>query len=229
MLLAAFAALAWAGVPEDLLTASNKDLPTNLRREAMDRLEQSGVYDEVVSAARNSELPADRRWVAVRSLGKNPHDGAREVLLELLGSPDAPVRMAACASLAEREDVTVTGRVAARLTDPALLVRVAAADALAKMKQPSAIPDLGRALADPTNYAHSTSLWVRRHFVDAIVAIGTDEAVPALARVLDDADPNVSTAALRGLETVTGVSFAAGRTPPEEVAAWQRWAAARTR
>lgn len=121
------------------------------------------------------------------------------------------------------------GRVAARLEDPALLVRWAAADALGSMKQAAALPDLGRALADGSNNRHGDSLFIRRHFVEAIVDIGTDEAVPHLAKVLEDRDPEVATAALAGLEKVIGVSFKAGRTPAEEKEAWRRWASARTK
>ena len=45
--------LAHAGVLEDLGTAANKDLPNELRRAAMDRLETSASYDDVVTAAKN--------------------------------------------------------------------------------------------------------------------------------------------------------------------------------
>mgnify|MGYP003348183229 CR=1 FL=1 len=62
----------------------------------------------------------------------------------------------------------------------------------------------------------------------ATTVVTTPDDVASLAKVLDDADPNVARAALAGLETVTGMSFAAGRTPPEEIAAWRRWATART-
>lgn len=221
--------LAFAGVPEDLITAADDDLPTTMRREAMNRLELEGSFTEVVRAAKSAETPARRRWVAVRSLGKNPAAGTREVLLELLAAPEAPVRMAACASLAERADPTVNGRIAARLTDPALLVRASAADALAQVKDPSTLGDLGRALKDPTNYNQGTSLWVRRHFVEAMVAIGTEDALPLLADALDDADAQVATAALTGLRKIGGVDFSQGRTPEEEKTAWKRWAGAKTR
>jgi HEAT repeat protein len=220
--------LAFAGVPEDLITAADDDLPTAIRREAMNRLQLPSSFADVVRAAKSSETPPARRWVAVRSLGKNPAEGTREALLELLASTDAPVRMAACASLAERKDGTVTGRVAARLTDPALLFRVAAADALAQIRDPSTLADLGRALDDPTNFHQGTSLWVRRHFVDAMTAIGTDEALPYLADALDDEDTVVSEAALAGLRRIGGVDFSQGRTPDEERTAWKRWAKARS-
>lgn len=223
------AGLALAGVAEDLVTAADDDLPNSIRREALGRLQLETSFLEVAKAAKSTETPADRRWVAVRALGKSPASGARETLLELLAAPEAPVRIAACASLAERPDPIVVGRVAGRLTDPALLVRAAAADALARMKSPNTLADLSRALADPSNRHRGTSLWVRHHFVDAIVAIGSDEALPYLAKALDDDDARVSGTALGGLRQISGLDFSTGRTPEEELAAWRRWASARTR
>ena len=76
-----------------------------------------------------------------------------------------------------------------RATDPALLVRAAAADALGKLRDPSTLADLERALQDPTNHYRGTSLWFRRHLVEAMGAIGTEAAAPYLARALEDADP----------------------------------------
>lgn len=229
MLLTLLLSLAYAGVPEDLEVAANKDLPSTMRREAMDRLQRAESFDMVLTQAQDNTVPAPRRWVAVRALGKSTANGSREALIALLSSTDAPIRMAACLSMAERDDPTLTGRVAARLEDPAILVRWAAADALGTMKQAAALPDLGRALADGSNSRHGDSLFIRRHFVEAITAIGTEEALPHLAKVLEDRDPAVAAAALVGLEKVAGVSFKAGRTPAEEKEAWRRWASARTK
>jgi HEAT repeat protein len=226
-LLLALFARALAGVPEDLEAAANDDLPMSVRQEAFGRLCKEGSTREVVRLARLEGTPAPQKWVAVRSLGPNPSPEARDALVELLGAKDAPVRMAVMAAMGVKGDKALGGRVAAKLDDPAILVRAAAADALAQLKDAGTLADLDRALGDPSNIYRGQSLWVRRHFVDAITAIGTDEAPRLLVKRIDDDDPLVVEAALHGLETVAGFSYGSGRTAQEEKEAWRRWAKGR--
>lgn len=223
----AFCAPALAGVPEDLHTAADTDLPLNLRQEALGRLVQPGNAGALVQLAEDPATPKHQRWVAIRALGHVPDDTALQALLRYLDGPDAATRMAALGALGDRGDRSLSDRVAARLTDKALLVRAAAAEALGRLKDPGTLPDLRSALADPTNSYRGTSLWIRRHFVLAMGAIGTDAAVPGLREALDDEDPAVADAAVDGLEKVAGFSYAEGRTPAEEREAWRRWSAGR--
>ncbi|MFZ5476082.1 MAG: HEAT repeat domain-containing protein [Myxococcota bacterium] len=216
--------LAFAGLPEDLADAADTDLPTKTREEAWGRLVKGGTARDLVRLAELPDTPKNQRWVAIRALGPIPGDEARDAILRYLEAKDASTRMAALGALGDRGDRALSGRVAAALSDKALLVRAAAAEALAKLGDPSTLGDLERALKDPTNSYRGTSMWVRRRFVETMAAIGTDAAVPYLARALDDADADVSAAAVHGLEKVAGFSYAEGRTPEEEREAWRRWA-----
>jgi HEAT repeat protein len=215
---------ALAGIPEDLATAADTDLPTGLREEAYARIATPGSSNALTKLAESKETAKAQRWVAIRALGPIGDDESRVALLHFLASSDASERMAALGGIGDRGDTTMSGHVAARLADPALLVRAAAAQALGKLKDPSTLGDLDRALQDPTNHYRGASLWFRPHLVDAMAAIGTDAAVPGLARALEDKDPNVSAAALAGLEKVAGFSYKEGRTPEQEREAWRRWA-----
>ncbi|MDP2314809.1 MAG: HEAT repeat domain-containing protein [Pseudomonadota bacterium] len=229
MWLALFAALvfprvAFAGVPEDLALAADTDLPTELRQAAFGRL---AVPDSVPALTRfgdAADTPKPQRWVAIRALGPVKDDAARVALLHFLAATDASARMAALGAIGDRGDLSLSGYAAARLTDPALLVRAAAADALARLRDPSTLADLERALQDPTNHYRGTSLWFRRHLVEAMGAIGTEAAPPYLARALDDPDAEVVSAAILGLEKAAGFSYREGRTPDQERTAWKRWA-----
>lgn len=217
-------ATALAGIPEDLATAADTNLPTALRQQAFDRMAQPGSVDSLVRLATDKELRPQERWVAVRALAPIPDEEARAAILQLLAAEDAHTRMAALGALGDRGDPSLSGYAAARLSDPALLVRAAAADALGKLKDPATLSDLHEALRDPSNHYRGESLWFRRHLVTAIGAIGTDAAVPALARALDDPDPEVSAAAVKEFEKIAGFSYAEGRTGDQERAAWKRWA-----
>jgi HEAT repeat protein len=213
-----------AGVAEDVRTASDTDLPTELRQSAFDRIAQPGGVPALMKLADDPQTPGNQRWVAIRALGPIRDDDARIGLLHYLASKDASARIAALGALGDRGDQSLSDHVAARLEDPALLVRAAAGQALGKLKDPRSLGDLDRALHDPSNQYRGTSLWFRRIFVESIVAIGTDAAPPYLAGALDDADPTVSAAALAGLEKIAGFSYKEGRTPDQEREAWRRWA-----
>jgi HEAT repeat protein len=217
-------AMALAGVPEDLETAADTNLPTALREQAFARLATPDAVDALTALAKDEHTRPQQRWVAIRALGPVKDDASRVAILQFLASEDAHARMAALGALGDRGDTTLSGYAAARLTDPALLVRAAAAEALGKLKDPSTLPDLQRALVDPTNHYRGASLWFRRHLVEAAGSIGTDAAVPLLARALEDADPDVAGAAVKALERVAGFSYAEGRTADQERAAWKRWA-----
>lgn len=215
---------AFAGVPEDARTAADPDLPVSIREEAFGRLATADAVPAVLAAVADKTTPSSQRWVLVRSLGANPAPEARAELLHLLDDKVALTRVAAVEGLGDTGDLSQSGRVAARLADPAILVRSAAADALGRLKDPATLADLDHALADPTNYYRGASLWVRRQYVDAMGAIGSDAAVPFLGRALSDPDTEVVHAAVAGLEKVAGFTYREGRTDAEQVEAWKRWA-----
>lgn len=227
--LLALVASARAGVPEDLASASDGTLPMAVRQAAYGRIIAGGNVEALVTEAQDGRNPDARRWVAVRALGPMPAKAARDALVKLVDARDAYTRIAALGALAERNDRSDSGRVAGRLRDKALLVRFAAADALGRIKDPSTLPDLSRALEDPSNRHRGASLFLRRAYVDAIAKIGTDAAPSYLAKVLEDDDPAVVEAALFGLERLAGFDYRDGRSATEEIAAWKRWASSRTR
>lgn len=224
MLIALLLSLAHATVADDARTAADTDLPTELRETAFGRLATAEALDEVLRAIRDTATPKEQRWVLIRSLGANPSPEALDALMGLLTAKDALVRMAAIGAVGDRGDVALADKVASLLSDPAILVRSAAAESLGRLRDPGTLSDLGHALEDPTNTYRGTSLWVRRQYVDAMVAIGGDPSVPYLGRALDDQDPQVVAAAMAGLEKVAGFSYREGRSPEEELAAWKRWA-----
>ncbi len=213
-----------AGILADVSRAADPELPQELREAAYTRVVAARDAQVLVELVRAKDTSDRRRWVAVRALGPMGTPESRDALLGLLESPEALTRIAVLGALGDRADRSLAGRVAVRLSDPALLVRVAASRALGQIRDLGTLPDLSRALADPTNAHPGVAPWMRVGFIEAMVAIGTTEAGPYLARALDDADPAVVVAAITGLETVAGFSYVEGRTRAEEITAWKRWA-----
>ncbi len=221
LLLIAFAAHAEIG---DLVTqASDGDLPEADRMAAFEQLVADGYGDELIALAERPEGDARQRWVCIRVLGKIDSPPGIQALERLLHDDISGIRAAAAAALGDAGHREHAEKVAALLEDPAVIVRAAAADALTLLAAPSAVPYLSRALDDPSNFYRGESLWVRRHYVDALGASQDKGALPALVRCLDDGDATVVDAALQALEKVSGVSFADGRTEEEQIQAWQRW------
>jgi HEAT repeat protein len=218
-----FASLALAGVPEDLHLAADTDLPTDVRQAAFARVIATNKVADVTRIADDAKADPAERWVAIRALGTMTAPEARDAIAAYLDAKDATTRIAALGAAGDRGDRTLSGRMAARLEDKALLVRVAAADALGRLKDPSTIGDLERALGAPDARHKGASLWVRRAYVDAIAAIGGDYAAPALGRALNDDDAEVVDAAVAGLERIAGFSYAEGRSREEMLEAWRRW------
>ncbi len=221
--------LALAGAGEDLSEASDAELGLTARMAAFDRLVQRGTTDItlVQQVAADPDGDARERWVAVRVLGQVGGPAARSVLLSLLSDKMPAMRAAAVQALGDLGDITTTQQVIPLLDDPAVIVRAGAAEALGKLRSAGAVDPLATALMSGRSYYRGSSLWVRRHYVEALGAIGDAAAVAVLARCLDDSDETVQVAAVGALGQVAGFDFADGRDFDEQRAAWRRWAQAR--
>lgn len=233
LLLAGLAASppAWSGAREDLLQATDAALPEASRLAAFDRLVAASTTDlsVVEGLVKDPKADARARWVAVRALGRVQGDRAEQLLLGTLDDPEPAMRAAAAQALGDLGQRRHAAKASALLTDPAILVRASAAEALCKIGDDGAVDALSAALFAKDAWYRGSSLWVRRHYVDAIGCIGRRSAVPALLRALDDADPAVSAASMRALARVAGFDYAEGRSPQEARDAWRRWAQSQVR
>lgn len=215
-----------AGPVEDLTLAAQKDAPEAVRMAAFDRLVDLGATDmaHVLKVSADDGADARERWVAVRVLGKIGGDRSREALLKLLEDDMPAMRVAAAGALGDLGDGLACKPLAARISDPALLVRGGAADAVGVLGCENAVEALSEAVFSRDNYHRGSSLWVRRHFVEALGQIGDKAALPTLLRALDDADPEVAGAAIGAMEGVARFSYSQGRSADQEREAWRRWA-----
>ena len=222
---------ATAGAREDLLQAADPDLPEPARMAAFERLVQAGGTDIALIGALATDSKGDsrQRWVAVRALGRVQGDRAEQVLLGLLADPEPAMRAAAVQALGDLGQRRHAARATALLADPAIIVRASAAETLCRIGDEAAVVALSDALFDRDSYYRGSSLWVRRHYVEAIGCIGRRSAVPALLRALDDNDQAVSEASMKALAKVAGFDYAEGRSPQEAKEAWRRWAQSQIR
>jgi len=216
---------AFAALPAELEVAADDERPEAERMAAFQQIVSSySFYNaDLLKLAADQDGDARQRWVTIRILGQVRSDETFDAVMALCDDPMPAIRVAAASALGDLGNSTGGAKLATMLTDEAVIVRAAAADSLGLMREATAIGDLTRALEDPTNYYRGASLWARRHYVDAIGAIGSREGIPTLVQCFDDRDPEVIAASLRALRSIVGYDFAEGRTQEEHIEAWRRW------
>ena len=217
--------LALAGIEDDLEQAADGSRDEASRMLAFNRLvsDHDDGWETLVQAAGDDDWPARERWIAIRVLGSTRDDRAEDVLLDLAADPMPAIRVAAATALADVDATGAGETLIELLDDKAIIVRAAAADSLGRLKERKAIQPLSDAIADSSNYHRGSSLWVRGHYVEALGAIGSRDAIPALITCFDDTDLEVGDAALESLRTIVGYDFAEGRSRDEHMEAWRRW------
>ena len=216
---------------EDVSLAANAQVSREVREQAFGRLVQNGGSEISYLLEVGADTTADTRlrWVAIRALGQIKGVQAERVLLQLLSDPQPAIRSATLGALGDFASTEHVAKITKGLEDEAVIVRASAAEALGKLKDPTAIVALDKAINSKDNYYRGTSLWVRVNYVQALSNIGSTKAYPTLQKTLYDTDDKVSVATVAALETISGVSFAEGRTVEQEKEAWARWLAARSR
>lgn len=216
---------ALADVSSDLELASNSEIAEGIREKAFSRLVSSDGNDKayIVNQAQDPDGSLNKRWVAIRVLGKMRGKVAKKNLPSLVSSPIPGIRTAAVSALGDVGSWDYSSLVAKKLQDETIVVRAASAEALGKIGDPSVIPQLGEAVLSKENYYRGTSLWVRRHFVEALGKIKNKKAFPVLLKTISDEDKDVSRASIKALESIAGFDFQKGRNQPQQKEAWKRW------
>jgi hypothetical protein len=207
----------------ELEVAANSDRAEAERMQAFEALLKVARIPSLSAVAQNPDANVRERWVAIRALGRIGGAPVRDSLATLLNASVPALRAAAAGAIADAQLRGMAPRVAELLNDPAIIVRSAASDALGIMQDDAVVGHLLEALEDPSNTYRGQSLWVRRHYVQALGQIGSKNALGGLIRALRDEDPTVRDAALEAVERIVGRSYAEGRSRTEQNEAWERW------
>jgi hypothetical protein len=168
-------------------------------------------------------------WVAARAIGRIGGEGARRSLESGLASRRVITRLGAIAGLQTLGDKESVQPLERALFDQALAVRASAADALGALGSKRSAKALAQALDLPANFHQGTSLFVRRHIVEALGAIGSIAGIETLVGALADSDPSIAMAALHALGQTTGMDFRGSAvlsgTPvgKDDIEAWTSW------
>ncbi len=223
--------LALGGAADDLVIAANDRLGEKERMEAFQRLVLLGNTDMAVVSSISVDEKADtrQRWVAIRTLGKIKGERAKTLLSTLLNNPQAAIRTAAANAMGDFGHKDFVEPLNTSLEDAAVLVRAAAAKSLGQIGDERSVKPLSEAVNHRRSYFRGRSIWVRRHYVDALGAVGSKAAFPVLLRTIDDQDEAVAGAVIDALEKVAGFKFSEGRTADQEKEAWRRYVSGQLR
>lgn len=206
--------------------AANPGVPHTVAQARFDEIIHRGstAVPELSHIYKDSKRADLEIWVAARAMGRIGGQEARVGLEDGLTSPRIMSRLGAVSGLGLMGDRQALPAIEAALFDKAMMVRAAAADALAKLHQPSSATQLGKALNMAANFRAGKSLFVRKHIIDAIGAVGSSASLDLLITSVADTDLAVQLSARQTLVRMTGKSFGRGTTvTSEEIEAWANW------
>ena len=151
--------------------------------------------------------------VAKQEGGAKEIEFARGLTAALLAEHDPRVRVAIVEAAAGFDAPTAVAICKGALDDPAVRVRMAASEAWRKRGGPEAVALLA------ARYEADTEIDVRLKALRELGYLGDPQAIPALARALEDPDPAVQYRAVGALRQVSG------RDLGDDVNAWRTWTA----
>ncbi len=159
-------------------------------RKALKDPSESVVRSAVLAcqAARDPQSVAELGRIA-RTMGDLAAEPAAAEALATIGTPEAVRELILIVPKPSKEALKANkGR-------PSDAVRAGAARALAKIKNPEALPVLRAAMSDP-------SLAVRLGAAQGLVDMKDEQAVPLFVKQLSDSDPRLRRTALRALDKI---------------------------
>jgi HEAT repeat protein len=164
------------------------------------------------------------RWRALTALPYLNQRQGQTALERALNGNEWYMRNAATLALPALPREFAVDMSAKLLSDPALVVRTAAAQNLLKLNAKEKESLLWEKLSSPENFKNGESLWVRRHIAKALAEFARSGSEPKFIGILRDRDERLHPFAIRGLERLTGKKLSKG---PEALAPvrarWLAW------
>lgn len=182
-------------------------LPPDARILAFER-QPDRVYETLIDVAKSPRYSMNLRWKAVTVSALLEREKAVPELVELSSSADWYIRNASLVSLAEVSPKTSRQVARKLLKDPALVVRSAAIDVLAKNLSEEERILLWKELESAHNRRGKHSLWIRGQITSALAEQAQIEEYARFSKLLSEPDEAVQKASMKGLEKLTGLQVA---------------------
>lgn len=157
---------------------------------------------EALSFDRKQSLEV--RWRSLTVLPYLNKKVGQENIEKALNGDEWYLRNAAAVALPALDRKYAVEASAKLLSDPALVVRTAAAQNLLRLNGKEKESLLWEKLNAKENFRNGESLWVRRHIVRALAEFAKGGSEAKFVSLLNDKDSRLHPYAIRGLERLTG-------------------------
>ena len=181
-------------------------------------------YRNLVKIMEDEKQPMELRWRAVTAIGRIGGSESRPEIEKALKSREWYLRNAGLVALSNIDRESASSWARKLLSDKALMVRVAAVETLAGMRDPSSNNLLWEKLYAPENFKGKQSLFIRRKIVESLAVLETKGVESRFVKILDDRDESLHSAAMAGLERLTNQHMGGLKdTPALKRERWQSW------
>lgn len=180
------------------------------------------MYKEFISVAFAEDQSMRLRWRALMMAAEGRREKSTPDLLKASIHKQWFMRNAALVALAEVNEPEAQKLAKKLLKDKALVVRSAAVDVLQKSPRPEVRDLLWEEMNQKYNFRNQESLWIRSQIVEALATKPADHELKLFTKFLNDKDMRVQSAAVGGMEKLTGVKLGDAKATREKmVQLWQ--------
>ncbi|MGE0763724.1 MAG: HEAT repeat domain-containing protein [Bdellovibrionales bacterium] len=178
---------------------------------------------QTLSFDRNQSLEV--RWRSLTALPYLDRATGRRNIERALNGEEWYLRNAAAVALPALDRDYALEASAKLLSDPALVVRTAAAQNMLRLNAREKEPLLWEKLNAKENFRNGESLWVRRHIARALAEFARAGTEAKFVALLSDKDARLHPFAIRALERLTGKKMSQDRANlKEHRSRWMAWA-----
>ncbi len=199
------------------------NLPTE-NRVQVTRTSTQDFYKDYIAVAFSEAQSMRLRWRALMMAAETRREKATPDLLKAATHKQWFLRNAALVALSEFNNSEAQKLAKNLLKDKALVVRSAAVDVLQVNPRPEVRDLLWEEMSEKRNFRNKESLWIRAQIVEALAQKPSDHELKMFTKLIDDKDERVQSAAVGGLEKLTGVSLGEAKTPRQKlIGLWQEY------
>ena len=198
------------------------DLPISNRLQALESQGEQG-YGNLVSIMFDEKMPMESRWRAVTAAGRIGQAQAKPEIVRALGRSEWFMRNAGLVAMAGIDQAEAVAWARKLVSDKALVVRTAAVETLAELKDRASASLLWQKLYAKENFRRGQSLFVRRHIVETLAVLEPTGSEGKFVEVLSDKDASLHPFAILALEHMTNVRFNEAAPLPLQREHWQSW------
>ncbi len=197
------------------------NLPAENRSQAILSTTQD-MYKEFITVAFAKDQSMRLRWRALMLAAESRREKATSDLLRAAKDKQWFMRNAALVALAEVNEAEAQKLAKKLVKDKALVVRSAAVDVLQKNARPDTRDLLWEEMDQKYNFRNKESLWIRSQILEVLAQKPADHELKTFSKLLNDKDSRVQTAAVGGMEKLTGVKLGEAQASREKIVLlWQ--------